>query len=237
MCIRDRAINALLEFNGWHEEDLNNASLPTYHIRPTSKAFLFNITPAPNLTVILEGGGSNNSILEIDSLIHLNGTVLSRGPSPEALNGTLYLKMRRANTNGPYVTLTSWELDDSNWTSSPGEFSLSWLFSASRIPLPAGEVQVKLEFDSDGLNANDQTTFTDEFGIRSYVEFTYQLQAFPRGNQAVVEVVLTDHTNTSVAEFLGVYTLFLNGTEEWNVTNPDIPRLDVAFTPLSLIHI
>ena len=68
-------INASLEFNGWHEEDLNNASIPNYHIRPTSKAFMFNITPAPNLTVTLEGGGLNNSILEIDSLIHLNGTV------------------------------------------------------------------------------------------------------------------------------------------------------------------
>ena len=224
-------INASLEFNGWHEEDLNNASIPSYHIRPTSKAFMFNITPAPNLTVTLEGAGSNNSILEIDSLIHLNGTVLSRGPSPEALNGTLYLKMRRANTNGPFVTLTSWELDSNNWTSTLGEFSLNWSFSASSVPLPAGEVQVKLEFDSDGLNANDQTTFTDEFGIRSYVEFSYQLQAIPRGNQAVVEVVLTDHTNTSVADFAGSYSLFLNGTEEWNVTDPDIPRLDVAFTP------
>ena len=63
------------------------------------------------------------------------------------------------------------------------------------------------------------------------MEFNYQLQAIPRGNQAVVEVVLTDHTNTSVAEFLGSYTLFLNETEEWNVTDPDLPRLDVAFTP------
>ena len=129
------------------------------------------------------------------------------------------------------MTLTSWELDSNNWTSTLGEFSLNWSFSASSVPLPAGEVQVKLEFDSDGLNANDQTTFTDEFGIRSYVEFSYQLQAIPRGNQAVVEVVLTDHTNTSVADFAGSYSLFLNGTEEWNVTDPDIPRLDVAFTP------
>ena len=42
---------------------------------------------------------------------------------------------------------------------------------------------------------------------------------------------MTDHTNTSVADFAGSYSLFLNGTEEWNVTDPDIPRLDVAFTP------
>ena len=47
----------------------------------------------------------------------------------------------------------------------------------------------------------------------------------------MVEVVLTDHTNTSLADFLGTYVLELNGTEEWNITDPSEPRLDVAFTP------
>ena len=224
-------INASLNFYGWHEEDLNNASTPSYHLRPATVPFMFNITPAPNLTVTLEGAGANNSILEVDSQIYLNGTVLSRGPNSEALNGTLILKMRRANTNSPFTTLTSWYLNDSNWTSSPGEFSVSWLFSAVRVPLPAGEVQVKLEFDSEGLFANDQVTFSDEYGIRSYVNFAYTLQPLPRGNLAVVEVVLTDHTNTSLADFLGTYILELNGTEEWNITDPSEPRLDVAFTP------
>ena len=224
-------INASLNFYGWHEEDLNNASTPSYHVRPATMPFMFNVTPAPNLTVILEGMGVNNSILEIDSQIYLNGTVLSRGPNAEALNGTLILKMRRANTNGPFTTLTTWYLNSSNWTSSPGQFSVSWLFSAARVPLPAGEVQVKIEFDSEGLYANDQVTSTDQHGIRSYVNFAYSLQPIPRGNLAVVEVILTDHTNTSLADFLGTYILELNGTEEWNVTDPSLPRIDVAFTP------
>ncbi|MEC8913714.1 MAG: hypothetical protein VYA52_00625, partial [Candidatus Thermoplasmatota archaeon] len=63
------------------------------------------------------------------------------------------------------------------------------------------------------------------------VNFAYTLQPLPRGNLAVVEVVLTDHTNTSLADFLGTYILELNGTEEWNITDPSEPRLDVAFTP------
>ena len=224
-------INAALNFYGWHEEDLNNASTPSYHVRPAIMPFMFNITPAPNLTVTLDGAGANNSILEIDSQIYLNGTVLSRGPNAEALNGSLILKMRRANTNGPFTTLTTWYLNSSNWTSSPGQFSVSWLFSAARVPLPAGEVQVKLEFDSEGLYANDQVTFTDLYGIRSYINFAYSLQPIPRGNLAVVEVILTDHTNTSLADFLGTYVLELNGTEEWNITDPSLPRLDVSFTP------
>ena len=44
-------INASISFLGWHEMDLNNASNPSYHIRPHTDNFLFNVTPAPNLTV------------------------------------------------------------------------------------------------------------------------------------------------------------------------------------------
>lgn len=225
-------INASIDFYGWHQDDLNNASIPFYHVRPNILDFMFNITPAPDLTISLEGPGVNNSILEIDSDIFLNGSVLSRGPSLDPLNGTLYLKMRRANTNGPYTTLTSWYLNDSNWTSSPGEFSLIWHFSALNVSLPAGEVQVKLEFDSDGLYANDQVTFSDQFGIRSYVNFNYQLEPTPRGSPTLVEVLLTDHTDSSLADFPGDYVLRLNNSVVWNATDPaDVPRLGVQFTP------
>ena len=224
-------MNASIGFFGWHQEDLNNATSPSYHVRPSSLNFQFNITPAPNLTITLEGPGLNSSILEIDSAIYLNGSVLSRGPSSDPLNGTLSLKMRRANTNGAYVTLTSWYLNDTNWTSTAGEFSLVWQFSAQSVPLPAGEVQVKLEFDSDGLYANDQATFTDQYGIRSFVNFNYQLEPVPRGTPTNIEVLLTDHTNSSLAQFIGEYSLELNGSVVWNATDPiDLPRLGVQFT-------
>jgi len=225
-------INASIDFYGWHQDDLNNASTPSYHARPSTLDFNLNITPAPNLTIIVEGPGVNSSILDIDSNIYLNGSVLSRGPSLDPLNGTLTLKMRRANANGPYISLTSWYLNDSNWTSSPGEFSLTWQFSAQSVPLPAGEVQVKLEFDSDGLYANDQATFTDQYGIRSYVIFNYLIEPVQRGSITVIEVLLTDHTNSSVANFPGDYNLELNGSVVWNATDPvDLPRLGVQFTP------
>ena len=225
-------INASIDFYGWHQDDLNNASTPIYHVRSNTLDFKLNITPAPNLTITIEGSGLNSSILEIDSSIYLNGSVLSRGPSLDPLNGTLFLKMRRANTNGPYITLNSWYLNDSNWTSSPGEFSLIWQFSAQSVPLPAGEVQIKVDFDSDGLYANDQATFTDQYGIRSYVNFNYLIEPVPRGTPVVIEVLLTDHTNSSLANFPGDYNLQLNGSVVWNATDPsDVPRLGVQFTP------
>ena len=60
-------ISASISFMGWHQDDLNNATIPSYHIRPHTDNFNFNITPAPNLTVSLEGTDLNNTFLDIDS--------------------------------------------------------------------------------------------------------------------------------------------------------------------------
>ena len=146
-------ISATLNFLGWHEEDLNNASSPLYHLRPKSVGLNLNLTPAPNLTVTLEGQGLNNTILEIDQPIYLNGTVLSRSIIPEALNGTLTLQMRRSAANGPFTTLNSWYLNDSDWTGALGQFAVNWSFLASEVPVPAGLVEIRYQFEADGLFA------------------------------------------------------------------------------------
>jgi len=224
-------INATLNFSGWHEDDFNNLSVPIYHARPYSMPLMFNITPSPNMSLSLEGININNSILEINSLIFLNGTVFSRGISPGPLNGTLFLDMRRSEQNGPYVGLKSWILNDSSWTSNPGEFQLSWLFNASEVPIPAGLVEVRMRFDADDLYANDQETFSDIYGIRSQVSFNYTLSPKMRGSIVEVDVILTDHTGTSFANFLGDYTLDFNGDQVWNLSDPGNPKLLVTWTP------
>ena len=218
-------ISASLAFLGWHEDDLNNASTPEYHVRPSTFSFLFNITPSPNLTIVLEAQGINNTFLDIGSPIYINGSSMSRGISPESLNGTLYFQMRRANTNGPYVTLAAWYLNDSNWTTTPGDFELSWAFLGSDVPISAGLVEVKFQFDAEGLFANDEVTYLTEHGIRSGVNFNYTLGLQSRGNMANVEVILTDHTDTSVADFLGTYLLDFDGENVWNETDPSVPRI------------
>ena len=224
-------ISASISFMGWHQDDLNNATIPSYHIRPHTDNFNFNITPAPNLTVSLEGTDLNNTFLDIDSQIYLNGTVLSFGDTPEALNGTLYLQMRRASVSGPYQTLKTWYLNSSNWTSSPGQFNVSWLFSADDVLIPSGPVEVKIQFDAEGLFANDQVNYLTEHGIRSNVSFSYELVPQSRGNQASVEIILTDHTNTSLTSFLGTYILDFNGTSVWNVSDPETPRITPVWVP------
>lgn len=224
-------INASISFLGWHEDDLNNATNPSYHIRPYSDSFMFNITPAPNLTLTLEGIDANNTFLDIDSPIFINGTALSIGNTPEELNGTLFLQIRRSSTNGPYQTIKSWYLNDSNWTTSPGQFNISWIFSASDVPIPAGPVEVKFQFDAEGLFANDQVSYLTEYGIRSNISVSYDLVPQSRGNQASVEITLTDHTNTSLGNFIGSYVLDFNGTSVWNITDPDIPKITPVWVP------
>ena len=226
-------INASISFLGWHEDDLNNASSPSYHIRPYVNDFMFNITPAPNLTISLQGIDVDNTFLDIDSLIFINGSALSIGNTPEALNGTLYLQIRRSSANGPYQTIKTWYLNDSNWSASPGQFNISWLFSANDVPIPAGPVEVKFQFDAEGLFANDQITYLTEYGIRSDISFSYDLVPQSRGNQAAIEVILTDHTNTSLSSFLGTYILDFNGTSVWNITDPDVPKVTPVWVPES----
>lgn len=224
-------INASLAFLGWHQTDLNNLSNPLYHLRPSSMSFNFNITPSPNLTVSLEGIDANASILDINELVFINGTAVSRGPSPEALNGTLTFSMRRTGTNGPYTTLQTWNLNASNWTSTPGQFALTWDFNESVVDIPSGEVEVKFTYDADGLFAADEETFPSFYGIRSYVEFSYILNPTTRGHLAAVDVQLSDHTGTSVADFPGSYTVDFNGTRAWNTTDPSSGRYTVTWNP------
>ena len=224
-------MDAAISFDGWHFDDLNNATPASYHAFPGSLPFKFNITLSPNLTVDIQSQGQNNSILEIGSNIYLNGTVLSRGPSPTPLNGTLILEMRRADLSGPFQELTTWYLNNSSWGSNAGEFSIIWSFSASEVPLPAGPVDVRLQFDSDNLNSNDQEQFVDTYGIRSFVVFDYELPFAIRGREYAVDVFLEDHTGSSFAPFDGEYELIFDGDLVWNESDPDAGRVTPAFIP------
>ena len=103
-----------ISFDGWHFDDLNNETPPSYHARPSNYSFKLNITLSPNLTVDLEAQSTNNSILEIGSNVYLNGTVLSRGRLLATKRDT-YLGNEEADISGPFVELSSWYLNNSSW--------------------------------------------------------------------------------------------------------------------------
>ena len=224
-------INATLEFTGWHEDDLNNLSTPIYHARPNTESLVFNVTPSPNMSVIMESVNENNSILDIGSKIFLNGSVFSRGLNPTSLNGTLYLDLRRSDLNGPFIPIKAWQINDSSWVGGDGNFKIDWILNASEVPVPAGPVEVRIRFNADELSANDQSIFSDSFGIRSSVFFNYTLSSQMRGINAEVDVILTDHTGTSIANFEGIYNLEFDDVQVWNLSDPPNPRLLVSWTP------
>ena len=81
-------VSATLGFSGWQDTS-QTVGGPQFHLRPSSRSLTLDIRDAPNLTAVIEGPGSNNSILQIDELVYINGTAQSFGASPVSLSGNL----------------------------------------------------------------------------------------------------------------------------------------------------
>ncbi|MDP6855911.1 MAG: transglutaminase-like domain-containing protein, partial [Candidatus Thalassarchaeaceae archaeon] len=217
--------NATIEFPGWHEADLQNGSSPLYHLRPLSQIVPMNITPAPNLDIVLEGPSSNNSLLEINDLIHMNGTVLSRGLNPIPMEGTLYLQMRVNDSGAPYIDISSWALNSSTWSGNPGNFSISWLMDPALVPLPPGFIDVRFTFDSSTLEADDQVFMPPGYGLKSFVTYDYLFDPIQRDQISTLYIGMYDHTGGIDQPFNGTYEVEINGV----LVNTTVDPIDGGF--------
>ncbi|MEE3082555.1 MAG: transglutaminase domain-containing protein [Candidatus Thermoplasmatota archaeon] len=198
---------ATIDFPGWHEDGLHLLASPVYHGLPGTYNLDLNISASPNLTATLEGPGLNNSLLSVDENLYINGTVLSRGLNPVPMTGTLYLQMRQNGSTGPMENLTSWVINASSWSTSPGNFSLVWNFTtAFAHGLDPGFIDVELLFVPDLLEANDIANLTLDYGLQSTLTIEYVIGLTPRGQLKDFGVSLTDHR--------GNYVLPANGTYE-----------------------
>lgn len=218
--------NATIEFPGWHEADLQNGSSPLYHLRPLSQVVTMNVTPAPNLDIVLEGPSSNNSLLEINDNIFMNGTVLSRGLNPVPMEGTLYLQMRVNGSGAPYTDISSWILNSTTWSGNPGNFSLSWFMDPSMVPISPGLVDIRFTFDSSTLEADDQVFMPPGFGLKSFVTFEYFFDPIQRDQMEFINIAMLDHTGGTDQPFNGTYLTEINGV----LVNTTIDPEDGAFT-------
>ena len=218
--------NATIEFPGWHEADLQNGSSPLYHLRPLSQVVTMNVTPAPNLDIVLEGPSSNNSLLEINDSIFMNGTVLSRGLNPVPMEGTLYLQMRVNGSGAPYTDISSWTLNSTTWTGNPGNFSLSWFMDPSMVPISPGFVDIRFTFDSSTLEADDQVFMPPGFGLKSFVTFDYLFDPIQRDQMELINIAMFDHTGGTEQPFNGTYQTEINGV----LVNTTIDPEDGGFT-------
>ena len=136
----------------------------------------------------LEGGYENSSLLGINEDVSINGSAMSRGDSPEPMNGTLFLDIRSAGSTGDFTPITSWYLNDSSWSGQPGEFRITWNFSENDVPIPSGLIDVRFRYQADGLTASDFELLEDTFGILGYLKLDYSLAPSLRANEALVEV-------------------------------------------------
>jgi len=221
---------ATIEFPGWHESDLNNASTPIYHARPSNLSFELNVTAAPDLTVTVEGNGANSSLLSVDEPIHLNGTVLSRGHNPVPVSGTLTLQMRENGTGLGFVNITTFTLGPGNWTGNPGNFSINWVMAANQTPIPPGFIDLRVVFEAANIPATDEENLIG-YGIRSIVMFEYSLSPVLRGQGTTVFVSMLDHTGSQTTSFNGTYVVEVDGTMVNTTVDPVEEFFDVSWIP------
>ena len=97
-------VSATLGFSGWQDTS-QSVGGPQFHLRPSTHSITLDIRDAPNLTAVIEGPGANDSILQIDELVYINGSAMSFGASPAALSGNLSFGMRELNGGGTFVEL------------------------------------------------------------------------------------------------------------------------------------
>ncbi|MBJ84064.1 MAG: hypothetical protein CMB52_00915 [Euryarchaeota archaeon] len=210
---------AVIEFPGWHEDGLHLLSPPTYHALPSTYNLNFNISAAPNLTATLEGPGLNDSLLSVDENLYINGTILSRGQSVVPMEGTLWLQMRMNGSSGPMENITSWTLNSSSWSTSPGNFSFVWNFTvADAQMLDPGFLDVELLFIPDVLGASDTAGLQDaalaanlSYGLQTILNIEFNIGALQRGQDATSSIGLTDHRGNYVLPANGTYVSEFNG--------------------------
>jgi hypothetical protein len=229
-------IDARLWFSGWREDGLDLLSTPP-HVRPLGVDFQMNVTLAPDLLISLEGQGSNSSLLGINEDVSMNGTALSRGSTPEPMNGTLFMDIRSASSSGDFTPITSWYLNNSSWSGQAGSFQITWNFSENEVPIPSGLIDVRFRYQADGLFASDFEIFEDEFGILGYLKLEYTLEPSLRGVEAAVSVQLTDHTNTPLQEYPGNFTLDYDGVQEWSQDGSSDSQIQVVWTPGDSVNV
>jgi len=205
---------AVIEFRGWHEGNLDQGASPVYHARPLNLTIQLNVTMAPNLTATLEGPDAlNSSMLVIGENIYVNGTVVSRDPSPQPMSGYLTLLMRRSGSLSGHVNITVWNVTN-------GAFNISWNMNAGSVQVGPGPLDVILQFSQAVPGATDDNNLTG-YGLRSEVSMDFNLGTTLRGDLTQVFVYFLDHTGGSDMPFNGTFTMTFNGTQVNATTNPE----------------
>ena len=206
-------ISALLGFSGWTDTSVPIAG--DVHLRPSTTGLVLDVRDAPNLTATLEGPGANNSVLDLGDDIWINGTVVSFGASPSAMNGSLVLSLRDALGGGAWVDVFNATVN--------GSFSLQHTLNASLVPIAAGEVEPRLRFFPEVLPTTDIENLSDNapYRLRGIYNYTMLSESQLRGEATNTQFEVVDHLGNGVGiVMLGTYDVLFNGSQVTSVVDP-----------------
>ena len=197
---------------------------PQFHLRPTTHSITLDIRNAPNLTAVIEGPGSNKSILQVDEVVYINGSALSFGASPVALAGNLSFGMRELNGGGTFVELFNRTVN--------GSFTITHTLDINNTTVKAGDVELELIFYPDDLEATDSlnTSGTPWF-LQGMLFFGLQATPQLRGQDVGIIVQVTDHLGGNFDLNLnGTFTFDFDGSTVNTTVNPDSSTMSPTFT-------
>ena len=216
-------LSATLGFSGWQDTS-QSVGGPQFHLRPTTHSITLDIRNAPNLTAVIEGPGSNNSILQIDEVVYINGSALSFGASPVALAGNLSFGMRELNGGGTFVELFNKTVN--------GSFTIVHTLDINNTTVKAGNVELELVFYPDDLEATDSlNTSGTPWLLQGILFFDLQANSQLRGENVGIIVQVSDHLGGQFDLNLnGTFTFDFNGTTVNTTTNPESSTLSPTFS-------
>lgn len=216
-------ISATLGFSGWQDTS-QSVGGPQFHLRPTTHSITMDIRDAPNLTAVIEGLGSNNSILQIDEIVYINGSAMSFGATPAALAGNLSFGMRELNGGGTFVELFNQSVN--------GAFAITHLLDFNNTTVKAGEVELELVFYPDNLEATDTlNTSGTPWWLQGILFF--ELQALPqlRGQEVGIIVQVFDHLGGQFElNLTGTFTFDFDGSTVNTTSDPDSSTMSPTFS-------
>ena len=215
-------ISATLGFSGWQDTS-QSVGGPQFHLRPSTHSITMDIRDAPNLTAVIEGPGANNSILQIDELVYINGSANSFGATPVALSGNLSFGMRELNGGGTFIELFNQSVN--------GSFAISHVLSMNDTTVKAGQIELQLIFYPDDLEATDSVnTSGTPWWLQGLLFFELQANPQIRGNDVGIIVQVTDHLGGQFdLNLSGTFTFDFDGTTVNTTSDPDSSTISPTF--------
>ena len=215
-------LSATLGFSGWQDTS-QTVGGPQFHLRPSSRSLTLDIRDAPNLTAVIEGPGSNNSILQIDEVVYINGTAQSFGASPTSLSGNLSFGMRELNGGGTFVELFNQSVN--------GAFTISHVLDVNTTFVKAGDVELELIFYPDNLDATDSlNTSGTEWFLQGLLFFDLLANSQLRGQDVGIIVQVSDHLGGQLdLNLTGNFTFDFDGSTVNTTTDPGSSTLSPTF--------